>query len=368
MNLLSLIGNLEAFEGELMLKRLSGSVLLCAAAACSGRTMPTSPTQTPTPTPATFSLTGQVSDGSTSTGISGATVAIADGANAGKSVTTNGSGNYRLVGLQPAGFTVNVSANNYVSQAKGVTLASNQTLSFQLVRETSQQPPAPVPSCAFSLTIGSTIDGYPKGGTFPVGVTTGKGCSWTAAADATWIHVTAPESATGSGTLTVVIDPNTTSSSRRGTLKIADKTVTVNQTELPPTRYQFSVTATSGPLTGQAATGTFTIDASIIPPGGGTVSSLHLFADLSFTWDGIQYSATNTQTSSLTFDANGNLTQWDFGTVCISHGGGCLVRLVPPGFRDWQVRNEAGLVTPILFEYGRPDLSFGYGTPTVTPR
>jgi hypothetical protein len=61
-------------------------------------------------------------------------VSIVDSVNAGKSTATSTSGSYTFTGLQQAGMTVNVSAANYVAQSKGVTLTSNQTLSFQMVR------------------------------------------------------------------------------------------------------------------------------------------------------------------------------------------------------------------------------------------
>lgn len=118
--------------------RCSGVIVLALAVTGCGSsnntpTAPSTPT-TPTPTQTTFNLTGQVTDSSTGSGISNANVAIADGPNTGKSTTTDGSGNYAFTGLQQSGFTVNASANNYVSQSKGVTLTSNQILSFQLVR------------------------------------------------------------------------------------------------------------------------------------------------------------------------------------------------------------------------------------------
>ena len=128
--------------------------------------------------------------------------------------------------------------------------------------------------------------------------------------------------------------------------------------------FQFQVSATSGPLTGQMATGTFAIDSSIIPTGGGQVSSPSLFSALNFTWDGVQYTRTNTQTSSLTFDGMGNLVAWEFGTVCLPPAsGGCLVRLYPPGFQDWFVRQSSNYAN--FFESGRPDRSFGFGISTV---
>ncbi len=102
----------------------------------------------------TFSLIGQVAESTPTTlkAISGATVTVVDGPNAGKSATTDGSGNYSLTGLKSSGFTVNVSANTYVSQSRGVTLTSNQTLSFRLSRATSTVQPIP-----FELT-GSITD------------------------------------------------------------------------------------------------------------------------------------------------------------------------------------------------------------------
>ena len=110
-----------------MLKRLCMFMLLLAAMACGrGNSTATSPT------PTTWSLTGQVTDSTTSTPIPGATLSIVDGPNAGKSTTTDSAGNYSLTGLQQSGFTVNVSADGYFSSSKGVTLTSNQTVSFQL--------------------------------------------------------------------------------------------------------------------------------------------------------------------------------------------------------------------------------------------
>ena len=138
--------------------------------------------------------------------------------------------------------------------------------------------------------------------------------------------------------------------------------VLVEPAQGTPITYEFDVTATSGPLAGSTATGTFAFDSSIIPAGGGRVASPTLFSALSFSWDGIAYTESNTKTSSLTFDSSGNLIAWSFGTTCLP--AGCLVRLIPPGFKDWSVLQSA---TQSFFEYGRPDLSFGFGTETVRP-
>jgi hypothetical protein len=220
-----------------ILRRIVPAVVVAAAVAtlaiaCSGGNSTTtsapSPTVTPIPTATTVTLSGQVADSTTATPISGATMSIADGSNAGKSATADSSGNYSFTGLQPSGFTVNASAPNYVAQSKGVTLTSNQTLSFQLTRQTSQPAPTPSPSCSYTLSVGSTIDGYPNGVSFPIPVTTTAGCPWTALSNVSWIHVT-PSAGTGTGTFTISVDANT-GSARTGTVTVAGNAVTVNQT------------------------------------------------------------------------------------------------------------------------------------------
>jgi hypothetical protein len=99
-------------------------------------------TSTPSTPPVVFSLSGHVTDRATGAGIPGVTVSITDGPNAGKSARTDGSGTYSFTALQQSGFTVRASADKYVSQSEGVTLTSNQTLSFQLTPQPST-PPAP---------------------------------------------------------------------------------------------------------------------------------------------------------------------------------------------------------------------------------
>ncbi|PYQ95710.1 MAG: hypothetical protein DMF96_21180, partial [Acidobacteria bacterium] len=107
--------------------------------------MPSTPTG-----PTTFSLSGQITDSATDAGISDAAVLIRDGPNGGRVTRTDASGNYSLADLLQSGFTVTASAQDYESQSKGVTLTSNQSLSFQLTRT---QPPTPTPP-------GATVIGF----------------------------------------------------------------------------------------------------------------------------------------------------------------------------------------------------------------
>jgi hypothetical protein len=145
-------------------------VLTNSAAACCRNPMGLDTivlTSTPSTPPVTFSLNGQVTDSATGAGIPGATVSIVDGPHAGKSARTDGSGNYGFTDLEQSRFTVNVSASNYGSQSKSVTLTSNQTLPFQLTRQvTTPPPPAGATVIGFNgLTAdGASVTNYTESG------------------------------------------------------------------------------------------------------------------------------------------------------------------------------------------------------------
>ena len=90
-----------------------------------------------------------------------------------------------------------------------------------------------------------------------------------------------------------------------------------------PINYVFSVTATSGPLSGTTAAGTFSYDSSSIVPGGGFNDNIGLLTALNFTWDGITYNQATANTGSLGFDGFGTLVGVAFGNDCSP--GSCIV-------------------------------------------
>jgi hypothetical protein len=94
------------------------------------------PSPTPTPTPTTFTLRGQVSETApfTANKIAGAKVEFVDGANAGKSATTDNDGNYTISNASRGGFTLRATADGFHSTSVGVTLTSDVTQNFQLQR------------------------------------------------------------------------------------------------------------------------------------------------------------------------------------------------------------------------------------------
>ena len=137
--------------------------------------------------------------------------------------------------------------------------------------------------------------------------------------------------------------------------------------------YDFTVTATSGPLSGTVSSGSFSFDSSLIvpagppattcrpaispcPPTGGDVAGSHLLDAVDFTWDSISYNASTANTGGLDFDANGNLISFCFGNY--AGAGGCAVRA---GFEEWDVDGSEFIYSVPGYNY------YGFGNVTFAP-
>lgn len=106
-----------------------GFALLLGLLACAcSKSSPTTPsTNTPTtPAPTLYTIGGRVTS-TLGDALSGATVRVTDGPNAGKSVTTDAGGNFLLTDLTFAGFTVEASHAGYVSSSRGGILQQGST-------------------------------------------------------------------------------------------------------------------------------------------------------------------------------------------------------------------------------------------------
>src|SRR5262252_7305590 len=131
----------------------------------------------------------------------------------------------------------------------------------------SPPSPAPIPSpivCVVTLSVGSTIDGYPNGGSFPVSITTTppSGCNWTATTQASWIHIPTSAVGSGSGTFTFTVDPNP-GVVRAATMTVAGKIVAFNQTSSTSSCvYKLSVGST---IDGYPNGGTFRVTVTTRP-------------------------------------------------------------------------------------------------------
>ena len=84
------------------------------------------------------------------------------------------------------------------------------------------------PPCTYDVA--PTAQSYPAaGGNGGATVATAAGCNWTAVENATWLHVTAGAMGSGSGSVSYLVDANTTGTSRSGSLTFAGRTLTVTQ-------------------------------------------------------------------------------------------------------------------------------------------
>jgi len=86
--------------------------------------------------PATFTLTGTLTDGTSHGILPNITVQIVSGTNAGKSAVTDSGGNYTMSGLSAGTFTLSVSAASYQTTTQQVTLSANARVDLVLQRVT----------------------------------------------------------------------------------------------------------------------------------------------------------------------------------------------------------------------------------------
>jgi hypothetical protein len=91
-------------------------------------------------------------------------------------------------------------------------------------------------SCTFAISpANASLDS--SGDVGGIKVTAPGGCTWTALSNASWITITAGGTGVGNGTVSYSVAPNTSSSSRNGTITVAGQTVYVVQQpepQLPP--------------------------------------------------------------------------------------------------------------------------------------
>jgi len=94
---------------------------------------PPTPAQAPSPpaAPVAASLAGTVATAAGAP-VAGATVAIVDGSNAGRSTTTGSAGTYRFDGLQSSNSNVSAKAAGYQESIRGLYIDGNASLNFTL--------------------------------------------------------------------------------------------------------------------------------------------------------------------------------------------------------------------------------------------
>lgn len=122
--------------------------------------------------------------------------------------------------------------------------------------------------------------------------------------------------------------------------------------------YQFTVTATSGPLNGHTSIGRLSYDTAITPPG--LFSGPGLLTDLDFTWNGVNYDESNTSTGILQVLSDGSLGALLFGTHCV---GPVCTSVLQASWAGLYVAPGIGAFT---YSTGRGLSRFGAGTLAFT--
>ena len=137
---------------------------------------------------------------------------------------------------------------------------------------------AAAPACSYALTPTNT-NASASAVTNTVFMTAGTGCAWTATPNGSWITIASGGSGTGSGNITYVLDANTTSNQRTGTITAGGQTFTITQAGTVPCTY--SISPPSGGFT--ASGGTSNIVVSTISGCSWTASSPVLWITFSTT-------------------------------------------------------------------------------------
>ena len=112
--------------------------------------------------------------------------------------------------------------------------------------------------CSYSISPASQSLGS-GGGTGTVNVTTSTGCPWSASSGTSWITITSGKTGTGNGTAGYSVSANSGISSRTGSLTVAGKTFTVNQSGV---ECSYSISPASQSLGSGGGTGTVNVTTS----------------------------------------------------------------------------------------------------------
>jgi uncharacterized surface anchored protein len=107
---------------------VSAAIAIAGAVACGGSSAPTNPA------PTLVTLSGTVRDRASNSLLTGATVTIADGANSGRSATTDALGAFSLKQLQAGTASLTTSATGYTTKTQPVTFTTDTTVDVQLER------------------------------------------------------------------------------------------------------------------------------------------------------------------------------------------------------------------------------------------
>lgn len=127
--------------------------------------------------------------------------------------------------------------------------------------------------------------------------------------------------------------------------------------------YDFTVTATSGSLAGDTASGSLSFDDSLLTTPNTNNAQPGLLTDLSFTWKGTTFDSSTANTGLIASGAAGQLAGIAFGDDC-SAGGNCTANAAKPNdwFVSYSFTNKTG-----VFAYADSAGSYTSSEVTFTP-
>jgi hypothetical protein len=123
-----------------------------------------------------------------------------------------------------------------------------------------------------------------------------------------------------------------------------------------PLTYDVSATFTSGPFTGTAVSGHFSFDSSLATPLAIQIGS-GLVTELSFSFEGVDYDASDAPLAGLVFNSAGVLSQFLFGSHCaLTNTLSCSVGTLLPG--SWFVQHSVIGYAGLGAQPDDPSISF----------
>jgi uncharacterized protein (TIGR03437 family) len=194
----------------------------------------------------------------------------------------------------------------YRCDANGTTPGCN----YYVSPLSQSQPAAP-------STSGGNITGL-------IMITTGAGCKWNSVSNTSWITIVSGAAATGpQGAVSYKVDPNTSTTSRQGTMTIAGQTVTVLQAAGVACSY--SITPTSNNLQALGGSSSITVTAS----GGTSCSWTASVSSSASSWLHLGSTTSGTGNGTVSYTADPNTTTASrTGTITIE---GLTFTLTQPG-------------------------------------
>jgi hypothetical protein len=254
----------------------------------------------------TFTLSGNITDGTSGGILPNINIAITSGPHTGASTKSDATGAYTLPGLEAGSITVTASAVSYFSQDKAITLSADARLDFVMMR---------APDCTLMLSV--TSQNIPAaGGTFTVNATSPVTCPWTASTSTPWITL-GTTSGNTPATISWTAAANTTIDSRSGSVRLSSPGgfVDLMVTQSGAT-CSFVLNPQGGSFPAAGGTGSFTVTASD--------SACPWTASSDSPWLTISsgQSGTGSGTVAYSVGAYAGSTGPRVGTIAVSGGGG----------------------------------------------